>query len=229
MSVSLLTLATLTITNILHCCHVLPPRLSLLLNIPLLTLWCLSFALLAWNMSGTLTHVCSAANWGNNDGVMICRMYKALFSFTVVGLFAAFLAVILDVKTRRKQTRMGNYAAMGSPRGSRLGEKGEVSGMQVGVEPLRGESPAPERSRSPAPPGYTHGYTDSLSGPRGQREAGYEGYDSRAGVEYNGNPVGQYAQGPRWGSQTQMRAEDFGYGAPSEQTRYDGYAHDHGR
>jgi hypothetical protein len=221
MGVSLLTILVISITTTLHCCHVLSPRLSLLFNIPLLIFWLLSFSLLTWNMSGTLTHVCNRSNWGNGDGVMICRIYKTLFSFTCVGTTSAILAVILDIKTRRKQVRLGNYAAMGNSRaGSRMSEKIP----EIHVEPLRGESP-PAAVRENSPYGQTHspshGYHDSVSSNRG-RDDGYEAYDSRAPhVEYNGAPVGQYGNN-KWGNQQPMRAEDFGYAAPSEQTRYDG-------
>lgn len=57
------------------------------LDIGLSLLWALSWSLLTWNMSGTLTHTCNTENWNDTSGVMICRIYKALFTFALVGLY----------------------------------------------------------------------------------------------------------------------------------------------
>jgi len=58
------------------------------LDIGLSVLWALSWSLLTWNMSGTLTHTCNTENWNDTSGIMICRIYKALFTFALVGLYA---------------------------------------------------------------------------------------------------------------------------------------------
>lgn len=198
MTVSLLTLVVLASTSALHCCHVLSPRLSLLFNVPLLVLWALSVSLLGWNMAGTLGHVCNRSNWGTSDGIMICRLYKALFSFTVTGFVSALAAAWLDAKVRRNQVRRGVYNQMVDPRFSKKNDikMGGLGGFvnhaapaydrSVGVEPYRneGSEPLPEErpSESKLP----------------------------------------------WKSQQTMKAEDFGYAAPSEQTTYDGGSYGHG-
>lgn len=110
--VALLSLLTLILTFALHCCHVLSPLFSLILNIPVLLLWVFGLSLLGWNMAGTLGHVCNTANWGSEVGIMICRLYKTLFTFALLGAISAFAMVALDVKVRRKQTRMGKYNQM---------------------------------------------------------------------------------------------------------------------
>jgi hypothetical protein len=81
----------------------------MVINIPLLVLWILGLSLLGWNMAGTLGHVCNAANWGSDAGIMVCRIYKALFTFTLLGAISAVAMVVLDIKVRRKQNRLGKY------------------------------------------------------------------------------------------------------------------------
>jgi len=191
MAVSFLTLAMLALTSILHCCHVLSPRLSLFLNVPLLVLWALSFSLLGWNMSGTLGHVCNTSNWGTDAGIMICRIYKALFSFTVTGFVSALAAVWLDVKVRRTQVRRGVYNQMGDPRLSSRGDikMGGLGGLVNHAAPIDGQTVGIEPYRN-------------------------EGHEAAQQERF-------YNPEARWKNQKTMRAEDFGYAAPAEQTTYD--------
>lgn len=213
MVVSLLTLISLTLTTILHSCHVLSPRLNLVINIPLLLLWALSFSLLTWNMSGTLTHICNVENWGNSTGIMICRIYKALFSFSTTGFVCAFAAVILDIRTWRKQTRQGSYAVMA---GSKVIDDKHAS---VGVEPLRGAGMGMDRGVTPDPHDQHMQMEPMNRG--GQRDGSPYGHGYQE--SYDGRPVGDYANGNvAWKSQGQIKVQEFGYAAPTEQTRYDG-------
>ena len=156
LGVSLLTLLTLVLTFLLHLCHVLSPLFNLILNLPLLLLWCLGFGLLTWNMSGTLGHVCNTANWGNSSGIMICRYYKALFSFSLFGVLGAIAAFILDFKVRRKQTRFGAYDQMKDPSTTNLPQGGDakmrglgVHSTSIGLEPYRNEGHEPDTWRPP--------------------------------------------------------------------------------
>jgi hypothetical protein len=112
LGVTLLSILTLTITLALNCCHVLSPLLNLIINIILLLLWVVGLSLLGWNMSGTLGHVCNASNWGSDAGIMVCRLYKALFTFTLFGAISAIAMVTLDLKVRKKQTSLGKYNPM---------------------------------------------------------------------------------------------------------------------
>ena len=89
LGVSLLTLLTLALTITFYCCRALNPFFNLTLNIGLSVLWALSWSLLTWNMSGTLTHTCNTENWGDSSGTMVCRIYKALFTFALVGLYVS--------------------------------------------------------------------------------------------------------------------------------------------
>jgi len=41
-------------------------------------------------MSGTLANVCDVAHWHEETGIMVCRIYKTLFTFTLVGLYVEY-------------------------------------------------------------------------------------------------------------------------------------------
>lgn len=86
LSVSSCTNISIIITTYFYHERDLKPRLSLYINSFLTFLWCLGFALLTWNISGLLNAQCSITQWEHETGVMICRLYKALESFTITGM-----------------------------------------------------------------------------------------------------------------------------------------------
>lgn len=109
---TVLTLLCLVLTSFVQCCFRLSPIFNLVLNVPLLILWIVSVALLGWNIIGTLSHSCSISNWGNDDGVMVCQQYKAMFAFVIFGVLAQIGAIVVDVRARVAQNRSGTYAKM---------------------------------------------------------------------------------------------------------------------
>jgi hypothetical protein len=113
MSVSLLTILALTTTIILHCFYGLNPVLNTLLNSGLALLWAVSFSLLSWWSSGTLSHVCNKDSWESELGISVCRMYKALFSFSLLGLVSTLVALVLDVHVQRQATARGRFQQIG--------------------------------------------------------------------------------------------------------------------
>ncbi|MCJ1362687.1 hypothetical protein MMC16_001793 [Acarospora aff. strigata] len=112
LAVSLLTLITLTLTILFYFCRALNPFFNMTLNIGLCVLWALSWSLLTWYMSGTLLHKCNTKNWKDDSGTMVCRIYKALFSFALLGLLSTISALLLDIIVRRRQSKRGTYNAM---------------------------------------------------------------------------------------------------------------------
>ena len=86
MAASLASVAVLTFTIFLHCFSGLNPRLNIALNSFLSVLWAVGWSLLTWYMSGTLTNMCDIEHWNEDIGIMVCRIYKALFAFTLTGL-----------------------------------------------------------------------------------------------------------------------------------------------
>ncbi|MCJ1404472.1 hypothetical protein MMC11_007698 [Xylographa trunciseda] len=113
--VSVLTLASFIVTSVLHHQRTLKPRTNALLNGFLSVLWMLGFALLAWNLSGLLSHKCTIENWSSELGVMVCRIYKALMSFTITGMITTLCALILDIHTHRSASHLGAYDSMRDP------------------------------------------------------------------------------------------------------------------
>jgi hypothetical protein len=109
-----LSLLNYVLTTITHCCHGLSPRLSILSNTICLLLWLISLGLLSWSMSQTILTTCNATYWATSTGITVCRIYKALFAFTVLGAIAYIAAIALDVVVRRRQTRLGEYDPMAS-------------------------------------------------------------------------------------------------------------------
>jgi hypothetical protein len=135
MAVSLLTLAALTCTIFLHIYHGLSAPLNLILNTALALLWTVSFALLAWWCSGTLAHVCNAQNWESDAGISVCRMYKALFSFALLGFVATGLALGLDIKVMRGARRRGVFQPLNVLDGGNGKRDGEVGEGDVNPNP----------------------------------------------------------------------------------------------
>ena len=86
LSASLASIVALTVTIFLHCLLGLNPLLNIGINALLAVLWALSFGLLTWYMSDTLGDACDKEHWNEDVGVMVCREYKALWTFTLVGL-----------------------------------------------------------------------------------------------------------------------------------------------
>ncbi|SMQ49685.1 unnamed protein product [Zymoseptoria tritici ST99CH_3D7] len=108
-SASFFSILALIFTIVLHCCIGLNPRLNLALNGFLLILWTLSWSLLTWFMSPTLANACDVEHWTEDMGIMVCRIYKALFTFTLIGFLSTLAAFILDIYVHRNQTRRGVY------------------------------------------------------------------------------------------------------------------------
>lgn len=50
-------------------------------------LWGAAFGMLSWWASKTLTHRCQVEDWNDETGVMVCRIYKALYAFGCCGLY----------------------------------------------------------------------------------------------------------------------------------------------
>ncbi|KAF2269620.1 hypothetical protein CC78DRAFT_528823 [Lojkania enalia] len=145
LAVSLLTLLSLTLTITLHLLHGLSPLLNLSLNSLLALLWTVGFALLTWWSSGTLSHVCNTANWDSGLGISICREYKALFSFSLLGWLGTVLALVLDVNVYRSTNRRGKFSAIQNTdhgHGGYEGKRGYDDGGDVRVV-VRGQESNP--------------------------------------------------------------------------------------
>ncbi|KAE9969800.1 hypothetical protein BLS_005205 [Venturia inaequalis] len=106
------TVIALCTTIILHCCFGLNPRFNLFINGGLFMLWGAAFGMLSWWASKTLTHRCKVEDWNDETGVMVCRIYKALYAFGCCGFVSTLCALVLDVIVWKRATRLGNFTAL---------------------------------------------------------------------------------------------------------------------
>lgn len=109
MASSLFSVAALCVTIVLHCCIGLKPDLNIAINGFLSLLWVVSWSLLTWYMSPTLQNMCDVEHWQEDTGIMVCRIYKALFTFAFFGTISTLCALCLDFYVRRQNTRRGIY------------------------------------------------------------------------------------------------------------------------
>ncbi|KAJ5347241.1 hypothetical protein MYU51_004379 [Penicillium brevicompactum] len=213
-----LSIANIILTSIIHCSCGLSTKLAIALNIILTILWALSLGLMAWSMAGSITTTCTAATWGNSAGITVCRSYKAMFTFTVTGLIAQIAAIWLDVIVRRRETRFGNYGAMGSQPGLddsgafdvKMDDRSEATPAMHDFHDLPSThgAQAPHGAYEPSGPYEQHGAY-------GRNEYAYAGdaqeyYDHAPGADSQQRPR------VRFGSHDQTA-----YQRPAAQTGYD--------
>lgn len=89
MASSLFSVAALAVTIVLHCFVSLKPDFNIAVNGFLSVLWVVSWSLLTWYMSPTLSHYCDVEHWQEDAGIMVCRIYKALFTFAFLGTWVS--------------------------------------------------------------------------------------------------------------------------------------------
>ncbi|KAK5108434.1 hypothetical protein LTR62_008321 [Meristemomyces frigidus] len=190
---SLFSIAALLFTITLHCFIGLNPRLNIAINGFLLICWALSWALLTYYMSGTLANVCDKAHWHEATGIMVCRIYKALFSFTLLGFLSTAAALGLDLYVRRQQTKRGVYRLQDLDNKRPEATRGPYTDENaIGEEPR--ESVAWEEPRPSMGP-YSEqadlgdlgaGHSQGYSVPEGQF-----GYDTQYHGGHNESPAGR--------------------------------------
>ncbi|KAJ9605357.1 hypothetical protein H2200_010014 [Cladophialophora chaetospira] len=205
LAATLLSLITLLLNTILYSCFFLSPLFSLVLNTTILVLYVVGYGLLTWNIYGTLGHACSRANWASDDGMMVCRTYKAFYSFEVFGLLAQIALIVLDVRSRHTQIRLGKYKNMG--------DVGAKAVDNVKLDDLH------HRSVDERPAMHRHGESQD-SVPYGVGDYN----DSRARLRDNAGDLG-------YGHAPPVRMEDFrnpsstsGYSYNSSYAPQSGYA-----
>ena len=85
-TVAFLTVIFLTATIVFHLLTGLSPRVNLGLNSLLLAIWVMGFGMLTYWTSPTLGNRCDTADWSGSGATMVCKIYKALFAFCLLGL-----------------------------------------------------------------------------------------------------------------------------------------------
>ncbi|CRL23214.1 unnamed protein product [Penicillium camemberti] len=209
-----LSLLNIILTSVIHCSCGLSTKLSISLNILLTILWALSLGLLSWSLSSTITTSCTTTYWGNSTGIAVCRSYKALFTFTVIGVVSYIAAVWLDVIVRRRQTRLGAYDPMGSHPG--LDDSGA---FDVKMDDHHSESTPALHDYDNVPPtmsgahGQAHAQEHSVYEHNVQHAHAGEAqnyYDTAPGMSHRGAPR------VRFGS-----VDEDGHQRPAQNTGYD--------
>lgn len=109
---SLLAFLHLVISYIFYARGRLSPLFNMVVSVPILLWYTIGSVLLVWNMYGTLSHSCSKTNWANDDGMFVCRVYKAFFSFVVMGWLCQIALIVVDVRAKRVQSALGRYNKM---------------------------------------------------------------------------------------------------------------------
>lgn len=125
---SLVSILTATFTTSTHIFRTMTPRTSLIINGVTFILWIIGLSIITAKIgSMVLGHTCAMPMWATSMGVMVCRIYKALYSFIVVGTAASGASVILDISVSNEVCRRGMYREMK--------DEGKTGGM---VEPSQG-------------------------------------------------------------------------------------------
>ena len=193
-------------------------------------MWIVGLGLLGWNVAGTLGHVCNTANWASPQGIMVCRIYKALFTFTLLATLSTLGMIILDVRVRRKQTSLGRYDQM---RDSQLDLKPLKNDYRSGTDGRDGDERPAWMNPDHQPPGSNYHSRDVSRDDLHHDEpqpAWLREDDGRRDPYQREDPLQPWESTSRHEHdyQTQdisrepIRASDFGYAAPPQQTHYDG-------
>ena len=215
---ALLTVVNLVLSAALHCCRYRSSFFSLSVNSLLLLLWALSFGLLSWNMSKTLSHTCITLDWGSDAGTMVCRIYKALYAFVVIGLVAQAYIVVHDLLARRRLRTgsRGEYGVMNDTTAT-----GMKFGQQDRVTLLAPAKAQPQTKRLDRTDHYYEN-VNKVEQDHGNNEA-QQYYDaapmrggSPQGLDY-AHPHGSGSTTPRFVAMHDFAADNL----PQEPTRYD--------
>ncbi|APA16247.1 hypothetical protein SS1G_10446 [Sclerotinia sclerotiorum 1980 UF-70] len=139
LSISLATVAVLTLTIILYNFTYLSPKFNCLLNGTASIFWMLGFALLSWSLSNTLRKSCDVQTWRSSTAVGVCREYKSLWTFTLIGMLSTLAALGLDIWTHVKTIERGIYVMPEDDKNAAiLKEMNGGNSKAKGYEPSRG-------------------------------------------------------------------------------------------
>ncbi|PCG98856.1 Hypothetical protein PENO1_031820 [Penicillium occitanis (nom. inval.)] len=214
----LLTLLNLLLTTLLYVRNSLRPIFSLTANVVLLILWIISLAFLGYSMRGTLMTTCNVDSWGTSTGVMVCRVYKTLFSFIVVAAVFTLLHVIIDGVAKKDQRHMTVLAAYDSMNGngSGYGQDYKLHARGESAVPLAAV-PVPVHEESRADPNTTRADVyNALGTVRHDNTVQQQHYQAQFQPQgghdveyYDGVPDVPPATGVRWASAAATRQTPY--------------------
>lgn len=115
LGVACVTLLNQLIALIRHKFSVVPAGLNLLSHLITVSLWLAALGILSSRLSHmVLSQSCNIDLWQTNMGIMVCRLYKALYSFIVISLVFEGANAALDCWVFREQKSTGIYQPMES-------------------------------------------------------------------------------------------------------------------
>ncbi|KAL2870484.1 uncharacterized protein BJX67DRAFT_286050 [Aspergillus lucknowensis] len=224
-----LSLLNLALTTVLHCCYGLSPRLSLITNSVVFVVWSIALILFSWAVSHTILTTCNATYWATSTGIAVCRIFKALFTFTIIGAAFLIASIGLDIFAYRRTTRLGEYDPMAIEGHSLAAYK---SGHARDSSVLSASYQHPNEDRSPLVSG---GYMPDGHTRRGSEEDIAETrplhqpppYVSNTALEGYSDMPGQVQSRHSRGSLSvyETPGYGYGYGNHSEQPAYDPLAY----
>ncbi|KAH7356010.1 hypothetical protein BKA66DRAFT_539456 [Pyrenochaeta sp. MPI-SDFR-AT-0127] len=106
---ALTTILWLAVSSLLQYWHRLSPLINAIVNGFTGCVWIGAFGLLAYRMGSLTVRGCSTEIWGTDQGVLVCQLYKLLFSAAVVAIAATICAFILDIRTLHPKDSRGAY------------------------------------------------------------------------------------------------------------------------
>jgi len=90
-------------------------RVNLYCHLLVSCLWLAAFILLSYRLRNVvLSHGCIVSVWQTEMGVMVCQMYKAMYSFSGVSLVVSVGFAALDYSVLRKDKTAGVYRSLGA-------------------------------------------------------------------------------------------------------------------
>ena len=109
---SLLVFLHLVITYIFFAKNKLSPLFNMIVSVFWLLLYTVGAGLVFYNAYGAVSHTCSKVNWASEDGMFVCRTYKAFFAFMIIGWLCQVALLVVDVRAKKAQSTFGKYDKM---------------------------------------------------------------------------------------------------------------------
>ncbi|KAJ5093906.1 hypothetical protein N7456_009767 [Penicillium angulare] len=168
---ALISLINVILTAFMNCSCGLSTMLAMVLDTLCLVVWAVGLGLIGYNTAHTILTSCTTKYWGNSTGENVCRMYKAVFAFTVLAVAAFIASIALDGIVRRRQNRFGVYGLTGpgeDPMDYKMSNIRSGSGSLPAM-PYEHDVPAPAVAAGGVGSHEQHPYSDtSYSHSRGQ-------------------------------------------------------------
>ncbi|KAJ5287448.1 hypothetical protein N7478_003134 [Penicillium angulare] len=170
---ALISLINVILTAFMNCSCGLSTMLAMVLDTLCLVVWLVGLGLISYNTAHTILTSCTTKYWGNSTGEDVCRMYKAVFAFTVLAVAAFIASLALDGIVRRRQNRLGVYGLAGPGEDAMELKMSNVRSGSLPAMPYEHDVPAPAMAAGGYGDHEQHPYSDtSYSHSRGQSMPG---------------------------------------------------------